>query len=112
LIANHSSHEKQIIQGVRENSEEQTKKLQSMSNIKTIQVGNISRRVVKRILQNIKDKTIRKKKKKKNYCKIPFPPHSRSLRTRDERCQRIIDPVQKNAVYDVQQWRKKNKIKF
>ena len=35
-----------------------------MSNIKTIQVGNISRRVVKRTLQNTKDKTIRKDKKK------------------------------------------------
>lgn len=108
MIANHSSHEKQIIQGVRENCEEQTKKLQNTSNIKTIQVGNISRRVVKRILQNIKDKNhMGGGEKKKNYCKIPFPPHSRSLRTRAERCQRIIDPVQKNAVYDVQQWRKK-----
>ena len=86
------------------------KKLQNTSNIKKIQVGNISRRAVKRILQNIKDKPIWKtKEKKKNYSKIPFPPHSRSLRTRAERCQRIIDPVQKNAVYDVQQWRKKIK---
>jgi hypothetical protein len=109
LIANHCSHEKQVIQGVRQNSEEQTKKLQNTSNIKTIQVGNISRRAVKRILQNIKEH-VKKEKKKKNYCKIPFPPHSRSLRTRAERCQRIINPVQKNAVYDVQQWREK-KIK-
>jgi len=58
LIANQRSHEKQTIQGVRENSEEQTEKLQNTSNIKTMQVGNISRRVIKRILQNIKDKTI------------------------------------------------------
>lgn len=58
MIANQRSHEKQTIQGVRENSEEQTEKLQNTSNIKTMQVGNISRRVIKRILQNIKDKTI------------------------------------------------------
>jgi len=35
-----------------------------MCNIKTIQVGNISRRAVKRILQTIKDKNMKKEKKK------------------------------------------------
>lgn len=34
-----------------------------MSNIKTIQVGNISRRAAKRILQTIKDKNMKKEKK-------------------------------------------------
>lgn len=54
---------------------------------------------------------VRPFEKRKKYCKIPFPPHSRSHWTRAERCQRIIDPVQNNAVYDVQQWREKKKFK-
>ena len=48
------------------------KKLQNTSNIKKIQVGNISRRAVKRILQNIKDKPIWKKKEKKKRITVKY----------------------------------------
>lgn len=106
MIANHSSHEKQIIQGVRENSEEQTKNYKACLILKQFRWETYQEELSKELCRTQKIRPY-EKIKKKNYCKIPFPPHSRSLRTRAERCQRIIDPVQKNAVYDVQQRRKK-----
>jgi hypothetical protein len=47
----------------------------------------------------------------KKICKIPFPPHSWSLRTRAERSQRIIEPVQNKAVYDVKTREEKINLK-